>query len=78
MSMMTARTATEFRILYKRVGFVDTDYHYYMAETSEQALQWQRWSMKAKGQDLELISVEKFDRFANQWIDESEVLSERV
>lgn len=75
---MTSQSATEFRILYKRVGFVDTCYHYYMAESAEQALQWQRWAMKAKGQDLELLSIERFDRFADQWIDESEVLSERV
>tara|TARA_A100001011_G_C14017013_1_gene717831 strand:- start:511 stop:747 length:237 start_codon:yes stop_codon:yes gene_type:complete len=78
MDMMTAASATEFRIKYKRVGHIGTDYHYYMAETAEQALQWQYWRMKAKAQELELLSVEKFDRFADKWIDRSEVLNEQV
>lgn len=76
--MMTAITATEFRIMYKREGHVCAEYHYYMAESAEQAVQWQIWSMKAKGQSLELLSVEKYDRYADQWVDRSEVLSESV
>ena len=75
MNMMTTTSATEYRIKYKRTGDVETDYHYYMAENAEQALQWQQWRMQAKAQELELLSVEKFDRFADKWIDRSEVLN---
>ena len=65
----------EFRILYKRGGAVGTDYHYYMAESAKQALQFQLDAISQKGWNIQLLTIERFDRYANKWIDESEVLN---
>lgn len=73
---MTASVTEEFRVLYRISGFATTNYHYYMAQDAEQALRFQNQMMKSKDQQLELLSVERFDRFADKWIDESYVLSD--
>ena len=64
----------EFRILYTRNKFIGSNYHYYMAENAERALEFQLETIRLKGWNINLISVERFDRFANKWIDESYVL----
>lgn len=45
-----------------------------MAENAERALEFQLETIRLKGWNINLISVERFDRFANKWIDESYVL----
>jgi len=64
----------EFRILYTRNKSIGSNYHYYMAENAERALEFQLETIRLKGWNINLISVERFDRFADKWIDESYVL----
>lgn len=64
----------EFRILYQRDNAVGTDYHYYRANDAAQALQFQLDAIKHKGWDINLLTIERYDRYADKWIDESEVL----
>ena len=72
--LMYAMSTEEFRILYKRDNAVGMDYHYYMAENAQQALEFQKETIKLKGWNINLLKIERFDRFANKWVDESHVL----
>ena len=65
----------EFRILYQRTNSVGSNYHYYRAEDAKEALQFQLETIEHKGWDINLLTIERYDRFADKWIDESEVLS---
>jgi len=72
--LMYAMSTEEFRILYTRNGSVGSNYHYYMAENAKQALDFQIETIKLKGWNIDLLSVERYDRFADKWVAESYVL----
>jgi len=70
----------EYRIKYnigKDHAEVD-NYHYYMADGAIQALIFHYKMMKKKNLDMQTISVEKYCKYSDKWIDESEVLQKNI
>jgi hypothetical protein len=57
----------EFRIKYVHDHAVTTSYHYYLADSAEQALSFQDFMAEKKHWDIETISIERYDRFADKW-----------
>ena len=51
------------------------NYHYYMAETGDQALSFHLTMIEMKHLTVQNVSVEKFNPWSEQWEDESEVLN---
>lgn len=68
----------EFRIRYnaeKSHSEVD-NYHYYMADSAIQALDFHNKMIKRKRIQMQTISVERYCKYSEKWFDESEVLKE--
>lgn len=57
----------EYRIRYRHNHAVKTSYHYYMAENAEQALSFHDYMTDKKHLNLETISVEVYNRYADRW-----------
>jgi hypothetical protein len=74
-AMIEFTVSVEFRIKYVRPKSVGVNYHYYMADDAEQALEFQLEMIEHKDWDINILEVEMFDRFANKWIDQSHVLT---
>jgi len=67
----------EYRIKYLTNGNSIPNYHYYMCEDAEQALAFQIEMAKHKKWQFEILRIEKFFKYANKWIDESDVLNDQ-
>lgn len=65
----------EYRITYRRKNCVQLNKHYYMAESAEQALDFQLEMINHRDWELEIIKIEKFNPWSEKWIDESEILN---
>jgi hypothetical protein len=65
----------EYRITYRKQNCVQLNKHYYMAESAEQALDFQWQMMEHRHWNLEILKIEKLCPWSNRWIDESEVLN---
>ena len=48
-----------------------------MCENAEQALAFQLEMAKHKKWEFEILRIEKFFKYANKWIDESDVLNDQ-
>jgi len=57
----------EYRIRYRHDHAIKTSFHYYMAESAEQALSFHDYMNEKKHLNLETISIEKYNRFSNKW-----------
>lgn len=68
----------EYRIIYRKQNCVQANNHYYMAESAEQALDFQLEVMEHRGWELEIIKIEQFNPWSERWIDESEILNNIV
>lgn len=66
----------EFRINYTHKRDVLSNYHYYVCETAKEALKFQMEMIERKKWNIKINTVERFDRFADKWVDESFVISE--
>jgi hypothetical protein len=66
----------EFRIKYITKNALVPSYHYYMAESAEQALDFQLEMAKHKKWEFEILKIEKFCKYANNWQDESDVITD--
>ena len=66
----------EYRIKYLTNGNSVPNYHYYMCENAKQALAFQIEMAKHKKWEFEILRIEKFFKYANKWIDESDVLTD--
>lgn len=64
-----------YRIKYRRPSDANTNYHYYNAETAEQALKYQNEAIEHHEWVIELLQVEKQCPWTNRWQDESHVLT---
>ena len=65
----------EYRITYRKQNCVQPNKHYYMAESAEQALEFQLEMMEHRGWNLEILKIEKLNPWSDRWIDKSEVLN---
>ena len=68
----------EFRIKYNAGDFhsaVDS-YHYYSAESAEEAFEFHRNIAQKRGHKMQNISIEKKDPYQNIWEDCSQILTE--
>lgn len=65
----------EYRITYKKENCLQLNKHYYMAESAEQALEFQLQMIENRGWNLEIIKLEKLCPWSNRWIDKSELLN---
>ena len=65
----------EYRILYVAKGSVNASYHYYLAFTPEEALQFQNKMAVSKDWEIETLSIEKKNPFSLKWEDCSEILN---
>jgi hypothetical protein len=70
------RQIFEFRVKYNAgAGHSALDsYHYYSAESAEQALSYLNIMMEKHGFTSQTISVEKKNPYASRWEDESQVV----
>ena len=66
----------EYRIKYLTHGNTIPNYHYYMCEDASQALEFQLEMAKNKKWELEIIKIERFCKYKNDWEDESNVLTD--
>ena len=71
----------EYRIKYLTKGATVPNYHYYMCENAEQALQFQIEMAKHKGWEFEILKIEKFFKFQgmaklSKFIEENEEIQE--
>jgi hypothetical protein len=64
----------EYKITYRRLGDMLTNCHYYMASDASEALEYQLEMIDHKGWKIEILKIEKFCRYAKEWINESDVL----
>ena len=67
----------EFRIQYNvgKYGSAMDSYHYYMAETAEQAYQFHIECMKRVQKPSESLCVERKNPWNHKWEDQSEVIN---
>ena len=65
----------EYRITYRKQNCVQPNKHYYMAESAEQALEFQLEMMEHRGWNLEILKIEKLNPWSERWVDKSEILS---
>jgi len=68
----------EYRIKYQHADDVLTNYHYYQAETAEQALNYQLEMVEHHGWDIEILQVERKCPWSGNWEDKSEVLTNQT
>ena len=64
---MNSERQWEYRILYKQVGSVNTSYHYYLATTPQQAINFQDQMIKNKGWVIETLSIEQKNPYSGAW-----------
>ena len=64
----------EYRIKYLVRGNAISNYHYYMCEDADQALEFQLEMAKNRKWELEIIKIERFHKYQNEWVDESSIL----
>lgn len=66
----------EFRIKYNAGAdhSANDSFHYYNAETSEQALNYHYLMMRKHGFKSQTLSIEKKNPYSNRWEDESEII----
>jgi hypothetical protein len=57
----------EYRIRYRHDHAVKTSFHYYMAESAEEAKSFHDYMADKKHLDLQTLSIEYFDRYAEKW-----------
>lgn len=71
----TGEKLYEYRILYNASStmIVMDSYHYYMASSAQQAFDFHDSAMKYKKFCSQNLKVERFDPYADRWIDESEL-----
>jgi len=69
----------EYRIQYNAgVNHSALDsYHYYMAESADQALSFHRASIKNKHVCVQEVSIEKYNPYADRWEDKSDHIIEK-
>ena len=65
----------EYRIKYQHSHDRLTNYHYYLAETAEQALEFQEQAIEHHDWNITLLTIEKKCPWANKWLDESDILT---
>lgn len=65
----------EFRIKYKRPPDHLTNYHYYMAISAEQAIDFQLQAMEHHGWNIELVDLERKCPWSGEWVNEKHVLN---
>jgi hypothetical protein len=65
----------EFRITYRRRNCLVLSKHYYMAETAEQALDFQLEMIEHRKWNIQLLKIEKLNPWSGKWIDKSELLN---
>ena len=58
----------EYKITYRRLGDMLTNCHYYMASDASEALEYQLEMIDHKGWKIEILKIEKFCRYAKEWI----------
>ena len=68
----------EFRIEYASENSVGHSYHYYLAYSPKQALNYQLEMMDHKHWEIEIIKLERKCPFTNKWEDRSEILNQEV
>lgn len=66
----------EYRIKYLTKNSTLPSYHYYMCEDAEQALDFQIEMTKHRKWEFEILKVEKYNKYASRWDDESFVLND--
>jgi hypothetical protein len=67
----------EYRIKYnvgKDVAAIN-NYHYYMAESAQQALSFHDFSLKHKHVCAQNLSIERYNPYSDKWENESDSLS---
>jgi len=65
----------EYRITYRKQNCVQLNNHNYMAESAEQALDFQLEMMQHRHWNLDIIKIEKMCPWSNLWVDESETIN---
>ena len=68
----------EFRIEYSSDNSVGHSYHYYLAYSAKEALDYQLEMMDHKHWDIQIIKLERKCPFTNKWEDQSEILNQEV
>ena len=68
----------EYRIKYLTKGAFVPNYHYYMCENAEQALDFQIEMAKHKRWEFEILKIEKFFKYSDKWVDESDVITNEI
>jgi hypothetical protein len=66
----------EYKITYKRRRDMFPNAHYYMASDANEALEYQMEMIEHKGWNIDILKIEKFCKYSEKWIDESEILKE--
>jgi hypothetical protein len=64
----------EYRIKYKHAQDVMTNYHYYMCESAEKALEYQHEMSEHHGWNVTLLQIERLCPWTKKWLDESQIL----
>lgn len=70
----------EYRIKYnaeERHVHID-NYHYYIAETAIQALDYHNSMIERKKIKMQTLSIEKYNPFSLAWEDESQIIHQEV
>jgi hypothetical protein len=68
----------EYRIKYNSSNSAMDSYHYYMADSAIQALEFQKIMCKQKELDIEILSIERKCRYMKKWINESKILADEA
>lgn len=68
----------EYRIKYQHADDVLTNYHYYQAETAEQALNYQLEMVEHHDWNIKILQVERKCPWSGNWEDKSEVLTNQT
>ena len=68
----------EFRIEYVSDNSVGHNYHYYLAYSAMQALNYQLEMMDHKHWDIEILKLERKCPFTNKWEDRSETFNQEA
>jgi hypothetical protein len=66
----------EYRIKYLTKDTTQPNYHYYMCEDANQALEFQMEMAKQKKWQLEILKIERFSKYSAKWEDESDGLTD--
>ena len=65
----------EYRITYRKQNCVQLNKHYYMAESAEQALEFQLEMIAHRHWNIEILKIEKFNPWSERWVDKSEIIN---